>query len=128
MKRIALAAVFIALAPVLFAETIRFDPPNPSASRSVDATVTGVWHNGCTPLVKSVVITAATITLHLDATPLLGVFCIQSTTPYSRLFHLGVVPAGGYTVVAIADQGVNSTELGRAPLIVRDTDTLNITP
>ena len=128
MKRIAFATVFIALAPVLFAETIRFDPPNPSASRSVDATFTGIWPNGCVPSVKSVVVNGATILLHLNATPPLGVLCTQLVSPYSRLFHLGVLPARVYTVIVVADQGSTSSILVQAPLIVRDAETLSITP
>ncbi|MBV8544309.1 MAG: hypothetical protein JO088_06145, partial [Acidobacteria bacterium] len=108
------------------AETIRFDPPNPTGSRSVDAIVTGVWPNACLPLVKSVVIAATTVTLHFDATPPPGVLCAQSTGPYTRTFHMGIVPPGGYTVILVADAGSTSTELARAPLIVRDAETLNI--
>ena len=123
-----LFAVLLFLATVVSAETIRFDPPNPSESRSVDAIVSGVWHDGCLPSIKSVVIASTTITLHFDATPPKGVFCSQATTSYSRTFHMGVLPTGGYTVIAVADQGGTSAELGRAPLIVRDTETLNIRP
>lgn len=123
----ALCSLVLLLTPLASAETIRFDPPNPSESRSVDAFVVGVWPDGCVPLVKSVVITSTTITLHLDATPPLGVFCSQAT-PYRRTFHLGVLPTGGYTVILVADQGDTSTELARGPLIVRDTETLSIAP
>jgi hypothetical protein len=110
------------------AETIRFDPPNPTGSRSVDAIITGVWPNACLPRVKSVVITATTITLHFDASVPLGVLCAQSTGPYTRTFHLGIVPPGGYTVILVADAGSTSTELARAPLIVRDAETFTIVP
>jgi len=110
------------------AETIRFDPPNPTGSRSVDAIITGVWPNACLPIVKSVVITSTTITLHLDATVPIGVLCAQSTGPYTRTFHLGIVPPGGYTVILVADAGTTSTELARVPLIVRDTETITIVP
>jgi hypothetical protein len=110
------------------AETIRFDPPNPTGSRSVDAIIDGVWPNACLPRVKSVVITATTITLHFDATVPLGVLCAQSTGPYTRTFHLGIVPPGGYTVILVADAGSTSTELVRAPLIVRDAETFTISP
>jgi hypothetical protein len=41
---------------------------------------------------------------------------------------MGVLPAGGYTVILVADAGATSTELGRSPLIVRDTETLGIFP
>lgn len=116
------------LAAIVSAETIRFDPPNPTGSRSVDGILTGVWPNGCLPIVRSVGITSTTITLHLDATPPPGVLCTQSLGPYTRTFHMGILPPGGYTVIAVADAGTTSTELARAPLIVRDAETLNIFP
>jgi hypothetical protein len=122
--------VFLALLVVPFAsaETIRFDPPNATANHSVDASVTGVWRDACTPTVKSVVVSGQTVTLHLDNNVPIGVLCAQSTSPYSRTFHLGVLPAGVYTVIVAVDRGSASDELVRAPLIVRDTETLSIFP
>ena len=118
----------VLLVPFVSAETIRFDPPNPTGSRSVDAIITGVWRDACLPIVKSVVITPTTVTLHLDATVPQGVLCAQSTGPYTRTFHVGVLPPAGYTVILVADAGTTSTELARAPLIVRDAETLIISP
>ena len=46
MKRTALAILLFALAPVLVAETIRFDPPAVTAHRAVDAIVSGNWPSG----------------------------------------------------------------------------------
>jgi hypothetical protein len=127
--RVLILCSFILLpAAFVSAETIRFDPPNPTATRSVDAIITGAWPNACLPLVKSVVITPTTITLHLDATPPPGVFCAQATGPYTRTFHMGILPPAGYTVILVADAGSTSTELARTPLIVRDAETLNIFP
>jgi hypothetical protein len=123
-----LCSFLLLVAAFASAETIRFDPPDPSGSRSVDAIITGVWPNACVPIVKSVVISSTTITLHLDATTPPGVLCAQSTGPYTRTFHLGLIPPGGYTVILVADAGSTSTELGRASLIVRDTETLTIFP
>jgi hypothetical protein len=123
-----LCSSLLLVAAIVSAETIRFDPPNPTGSRSVDAIITGVWPNGCLPLVKSVVITPTTVTLHLDATPPPGVLCTQSLGPYTRTFHLGILPPAGYTVILVADAGSTSTELARAPLIVRDAETLSIFP
>lgn len=123
-----LCSSLLFIAAFASAETIRFDPPNPTGSRSVDAIITGVWPNGCLPIVRSVVITSTTITLHLDATPPPGVLCTQSLGPYTRTFHLGILPPAGYTVILVADAGTTSTELARAPLIVRDAETLNIFP
>lgn len=123
-----LCSLVLLLTQFAFAETIRFDSPNAIANRSVDAIVAGVWRDGCVPSIKSIVIANATITLHLNAGIPPGFACILITMPYSRTFHLGVVPAGSYTVIAVADQGGTSMELARAPLIVRDAETLSIAP
>jgi hypothetical protein len=123
-----LCSSLLLVAAIVSAETIRFDPPNPTGSRSVDAILTGVWPNGCLPIVRSVAFTSTTITLHLDATPPPGVLCTQSLGPYTRTFHMGILPPGGYTVIAVAEAGTTSTELGRAPLIVRDAETIIISP
>ncbi len=128
MQRTALALALLTLASSLFAETIRFDPPGVTAHRSVDAIVSGTWPNGCIPSVKNVVIVGSTIGLHLNATPPFGVLCSQLVRPYALTFHLDVLPAGSYTVIAIADQGSTSTELARTPLAVRDAETMNIKP
>ncbi|HEV7427858.1 MAG TPA: hypothetical protein VGQ46_15990 [Thermoanaerobaculia bacterium] len=127
--RVPFLCLFLLLATsIVSAETIRFDPPNPTASTSVDAIVTGVWRDACLPVVKSVVITSTTVTLHLDATQPPGVLCAQSSGPYTRTFHMGIIPPGGYTVILVADAGTTSTELARTPLIVRDAETLSIFP
>jgi hypothetical protein len=123
-----LLTLAVLLAPFAAAETIRFDPPNPTGSRSVDAIISGVWRDACLPIVKSVVITPTVITLHLDATVPQGVLCAQSTGPYTRTFHVGILPPAAYTVVLVADAGSTSTELARAPLIVRDAETFAIVP
>jgi hypothetical protein len=123
-----LVSLAVLLAPFAAAETIRFDPPNVTAGHSVDATLSGVWRDGCLPVAKGFVVDGSTITLHLDATRPPGVFCAQLVSAYSRSWHLGVLPAGGYMVIAVADAGSTSTELTRAPLIVRDAETLTISP
>jgi hypothetical protein len=123
-----LALWLILLASIADAETIRFDPPAVTTHHSVDAIVTGVWPQGCLPSVKSVTINGSTIQLHLDARPPLGVFCIQLVSPYTRLFHLDVLPAGSYTVSLLADNGDSSTELARTQLVVRDAETMTIQP
>src|ERR1700692_3279499 len=82
MKRTALALLLLTLAPLLFAETIRFDPPGATTHRSVDAIVSGVWPNSCVPSVKNVVDDGSTAVLHLNATPPFGVLCSQLVRPY----------------------------------------------
>jgi len=116
------------LARIVAADTIQLDPPNATANRSIDATVAGVWSDSCVPSIKNVVITGATITLHLNADVPPDSACLQALTQYHRTFHLGVVPAGSYTVIAVADQGATSREVARVPLFVRDAETLNIAP
>jgi hypothetical protein len=123
-----LALSLLLLTPIAAAETIRFDPPAVTAHHSVDAIVTGSWPNGCVPSVKNVTLNGSTIELRLDARPPLGVFCSQLVSPYTRLFHLDVLPAGSYTVSLLADHGDNATELARTQLMVRDAETLNIKP
>jgi len=107
---------------------IRFDPPNATSHHSVDAIVSGIWPDGCVPSAKSVVVTGSTITLHLKADLPPDVGCPQSLTQYSRTFHLDVLPPDRYTVIAVADQNGVSFEQVRAPLIVRDSETLSILP
>jgi len=129
MRRlIPIATLLFLLTAAARGETIRFDPPNPTAHHSVDASVVGIWHDGCLPTVKSVALNGATISLHLNADVPAGVACTQSLRQYARTFHLEVLPAGSYTVIAFADQGDTVTELGRSPLIVRDAETLAIKP
>jgi len=123
-----LCSFLLLVAAIASAETIRFDPPNPTGSRSVDAILTGVWPDGCLPIVRSVEITSTTIKLHLDATPPPGVLCSLALGTYTRTFHMGILPPGGYTVIAVAEAGSTTTELARTQLIVRDAETLNIFP
>ncbi|MEA2163844.1 MAG: hypothetical protein QOK37_1971 [Thermoanaerobaculia bacterium] len=127
LRSFALVFLTLLVVPFASAETIRFDPPNATVNHSVDAIVSGVWPNGCVPTVKSVVAAASTVTLHLNADSSSGV-CTQVLSSYVRTFHLNVLPAGSYTVILVADQGATPTELARAPLIVRDAETLSISP
>ncbi len=110
------------------AETLRFDPPNVTNDHSVDAIAGGIWRDACLPSVKGFDVAGSTVTLHLNADRPLGVLCAQSTSPYSRTFHLHVLPPGIYNVVEVADEGGGSTELTRAPLIVRDSESIRMLP
>jgi hypothetical protein len=123
-----LFSFLLLLATFVSAETIRFDPPNPTGSRSVDAIITGFWPSGCLPIVKSVGMSGSTIILHLDATVRPGAGTCPVPSSYTRTFHLGILPPAGYTVILVADAGTTSTELARAPLIIRDAETFNIFP
>src|SRR3954465_13924770 len=129
MKRSTLfAALLLLVTAIARGEVIRFDPPNPTAHHSVDAIVTGIWHDSWLPSVKSVALNGSTITLHLNADLPPDAACTQSLRQYSRTFHLDVLPAGHYTVIAVADQNGSVTELSRTTLIVRDAETLTIKP
>jgi len=126
--RIPVLSALLLLSSIASAETIRFDPPNAIAHHSVDAIVNGVWSDGCVPSLKNLTVAGTTITLHLNAEVPPNVACYQSLTQYTQTFHLEVLPAGAYTVIAVADRGPTSTELARVPLIVRDTETLRLFP
>ncbi len=129
IKRLLVSAAMLLLATAIArGETIRFDPPNATAHHSVDAIVSGIWHDGCTPSVKGVTVAGSTILLRLNTLLPPDVGCPQALTQYTRTFHLEVLPAGAYTVIALADSGDNVSELTRTPLIVRDAETLSIEP
>ncbi|MEA2328784.1 MAG: hypothetical protein QOE68_3743 [Thermoanaerobaculia bacterium] len=116
------------LASVAAADTINFDPPNPTVNHSVDAIVSGIWNNGCVPPAKSVVVSGSIITLTLDANLPPGVGCTAAFTPYAALFHLGILPAGSYTVITVSERGGVVTERARAAMIVRDSETVHLSP
>ncbi|HEX7679658.1 MAG TPA: hypothetical protein VF713_16115 [Thermoanaerobaculia bacterium] len=129
MKRLLLSAAMLLLVTAIArGETIRFDPPNATAHHSVDAIVSGIWPDGCVPSVKGVTIAGSTILLRLNTLLAPDAGCFESVTQYARTFHLEVLPAGTYTVIAVADSGDNLSELTRTPLIVRDTETLHVEP
>jgi hypothetical protein len=123
-----LSVLLVLLASTAVADTIVFDPPNATTHHSVDAIVKGVWPHSCLPKVSNIVVAGSTITLHLDANVPPNVGCLEALSPYARTFHLDVLPAGSYTVIAVADEGSTSTERARATLIVRDAETLAIFP
>lgn len=125
---LAFVSLILLVVPFAFAETIRFDPPNVTVNHSVDAIVSGVWRDGCLPSIKGVTQSGSTILLRLNGTPPIDVVCLQALMPYSRTFHLGVLPAGSYAVSVVADYGSSTDELGRATLIVRDDETLSLFP
>jgi hypothetical protein len=130
MKRLIVTAAMLLLLAAAFArgETIRFDPPNPTAHHSVDAIVSGTWPDGCLPSVKGITVAGSTILLRLNTLLAPDAGCYQALTQYNRTFHLEVLPAGVYTVIALADSGNDLLELTRTSLIVRDAETLRIEP
>jgi hypothetical protein len=116
------------MAAIAAADTIAFDPPNPTVNHSVDAIVSGLWNDGCVPPAKSVAVTGSTITLTLDANLPPGVGCLAAVTPYATVFHLGVLPVGSYTVIVVSETAGVVTERARATLIVRDSETIRFSP
>jgi hypothetical protein len=80
------------------------------------------------PPAKSVVVSGSIITLTLDAYLPPGVGCLTALTPYAALFHLGILPAGSYTVITVSERGGVLTERARAALIVRDSETIRFSP
>jgi len=125
---------FLVLLSLLFlvsfaaADTINFDPPNPTVSHSVDAIVSGLWNNGCVPPAKSVAVAGSTIALTLDANLPPGVGCLTAVTPFAALFHLGILPAGSYTVIVVSETAGVVTERARATMVVRDSETIRFLP
>src|SRR3954451_7071961 len=110
------------------ADTIAFDPLAPTVNHSVDAIVSGIWSSGCVPSAKNAVVSGSTITLTLDANLPPGVNCAAAGTPYARIFHLGILPPGSYTVIAVSESAGVVTERARVPLIVRDAETIQFSP
>jgi hypothetical protein len=116
------------MAAIAAADTIAFDPPSPTANHSVDAIVSGLWNSGCVPPAKSVVVSGSIITLTLDANVPPGIGCTAAFTPYARIFHLGILPPGSYTVIAASESAGVVTERARVPMIVRDSETVRFSP
>jgi hypothetical protein len=110
------------------ADTIAFDPPAPTVNHSVDAIVSGIWNDGCVPPAKNVAVSGATITLTLDANVPPDIGCTAAITPYARIFHLGILPPGSYTVIAVSESAGVVTERARVPMIVRDSETVRFSP
>jgi hypothetical protein len=121
-----LSLVFVA--SVAAADKIAFDPPAATVNHSVDAIVSGLWNNGCLPSAKRVVVSGSAITLTLDANVPSNVGCTGAITPYARIFHLGILPPGSYTVVAVSESAGVVTERARAAMIVRDAETIRLAP
>jgi hypothetical protein len=116
------------LVSVASADTIAFDPPGPTVNHSVDAIVSGLWNNSCVPSAKNVVVSGSTITLTLDANRPADVGCLTAITPYAQMFHVGILPAGSYTVIAVSESASAVTERARVPMIVRDSETVLLRP
>lgn len=127
MKSVLLVVVALA-ASAARADTIAFTPPNPSPHTSVDAIVSGTWSNSCTPRAIDSPVTGSTITLRLDGNTPPNVSCLAALVPYAQTFHLGLLPAGNYAVVATVTAGDTTRELAQAVLIVRDSDSFRIDP
>jgi hypothetical protein len=122
---ILLSLLFVSVAS---ADTIAFDPPAATMNHSVDAIVSGLWNDGCVPPAKSVVVSGSTITLTLDANVPPDIGCTGAVTPYARIFHLGILPPGSYTVIAVSESADIVTERARVAMIVRDAETIHFSP
>jgi len=122
----ALLLLFVGV--VAGAQTMWFDPPNADQHTPVDAIVSGRWIDDCVPVVSSVSTSGSTITVRMTAD---GTGCTFVGTAYRNVVHLGIVAPGKYTVVATVRSAFRSTvenEIARRTLVVRDTDTLLISP
>jgi hypothetical protein len=126
VARIAFALLLAASAA--FAESITFVPPNPTPSTSIDAVVRGST-SGCPARLIDVATSGSTITLRLtyDFPPDSG--CTAAILPFTLTFHLGMLPAGSYTVIARHEgTTIPTREIARTTLIVRDAEALLIRP
>jgi hypothetical protein len=126
--RIAALASLMIVASFAAADTIAFDPPGPTVNHSVDAIVSGIWNTGCVPSAKNVVVSGSTVTLTLDANVPPDIGCTGAITPYARIFHLGILPAGSYTVIAVSESAGAVTERARLSMTVRDSETIHLLP
>jgi len=127
MAAIIRAALVFLVASAALADTIRFVPPNPTTNTSVDVVVRGST-GGCPARQLGTSTSGSTITLRLNFDPPPNAGCTGALLPYTATFHLGILPAGVKTVVAVQESASSSPrELARKTLIVRD-DALGLHP
>jgi len=120
------AVLLLFVGAVAGAQTMWLDPPNADQHTPVDAIVSGRWIDDCVPVVSDVSIAGSTITVRLVANTF---GCLFVTTPYRNIVHLGVLPPGKYTVIAMMNTTTRGrSELARRTLVVRDVDTLHVSP
>jgi len=120
------ALLLLFVGAVAGAQTMWFDPPNADQHTPVDAIVSGRWIADCVPVISDVSIAGSTITVRMASSE--G-NCLFVTTAYRNIVHLGTLAPGKYTVIAkMKTTTFGRSELARRTLIVRDTDTLLISP
>ncbi|HEX9459218.1 MAG TPA: hypothetical protein VGA84_08750 [Thermoanaerobaculia bacterium] len=120
--RSALGLLLTAFASVAVADSLRFAPPVATVHTSVDA-ILSARPSGCGVTQEGVTVTGTTVTVRVSTIPPPSVVCGASGTQFPSTFHLGVLSAGVYDVVAV----VNSFPAAHARLIVRD-DSLTLPP
>lgn len=111
------AVVVFAVLP-LSAQTIRFDPPDPTTETFVSLRYEGGWTMGCQPANPEVSRVGRVVTVRLTVTghcspDLLGINSYEVDAP------IGVLPAGENTIVLEAWEDSTRYELARETLIVR---------
>ena len=120
------AVLLLSVGAVARADSMRFVPPDPTAHTAIDAIVSGRWSDSCVPIASDVSIAGSTITLHMVPS---GMICAAAVTAYRSTVHLGVVRPGTYTVTAVVPRlARGESELAKQTLVVRDSDTLDISP
>jgi|GEM_PF-1058115 len=120
--RSVLGLLLTAFASVAVADSLRFDPPVATVHTSVDAILSSS-PSACGVTQEGVTVTGTTVTLRVSTIPPPSVACGASGTQFPSTFHLGVLSAGVYDVVALVD----SLPAAHATLIVRD-DSLTLPP
>ena len=131
MRRLLPLLVLLTAVPVLAqtAQTVRFDPPDPTTRTPVLMTINGLWGTGCPPLSGTSTVTGNTITVRLTTSqhpcPILPIRPVE----YQVTVDLGIIErADIYRVVATLAADPSQT-VAEAKLLVREASpVLTVSP
>ena len=115
-----LSLLALALSLPAAAQTVRFDPPDPTTRTPVTMTISGLWGDGCPPLSGTSTISGNTITVRLTTSQHPCPIQTLREVEYQVTVDLGVIGrAGVYRVVAILAADPSQT-VAEARLLVRE--------
>ena len=98
-----LTGLILCLAPAtLAAQSIVFDPPNPTRLDPITVTLSGTWSDSCRPVLSDFQFRGDLLELRTELTPENGTTCEPSATEYQTSLRLGILPSGSYQVRAVA--------------------------